>query len=64
MPRPLFYVVLTVIVVLWLQRVSRSRAAAKNTLEGLGGSIRVTTRGGPGTDYRIDLGASHAHAEG
>lgn len=26
MPRPLFYVVLAVIVVLWLQRVARSRA--------------------------------------
>jgi len=39
-------------------------AIAKNIIEGLGGSISVTTRTGAGTDFRIDLGDSPARAEG
>jgi signal transduction histidine kinase len=39
-------------------------AIAKNIIEGLGGSISVTTRQGAGTDFRIDLGDSPARAEG
>jgi signal transduction histidine kinase len=39
-------------------------AIAKNIIEGLGGSISVTTRTGAGTDFRIDLGDTPARAEG
>jgi signal transduction histidine kinase len=39
-------------------------AIAKNIIEGLGGSISVTTRQGAGTDFRVDLGDSPARAEG
>jgi len=39
-------------------------AIAKNIIEGLGGSISVTTHQGAGTDFRIDLGDSPARAEG
>lgn len=39
-------------------------AIAKNIIEGLGGSISVTTRTGAGTDFRIDLGDSPSRAEG
>jgi signal transduction histidine kinase len=38
-------------------------AIAKNIVEGLGGSISVTTRAGAGTDFRIDLGDAPARAE-
>lgn len=38
-------------------------AIAKNIIEGLGGSISVTTRQGAGTDFRIDLGDSPARAD-
>ena len=38
-------------------------AIAKNIIEGLGGSISVTTRAGAGTDFRIDLGDSPARTE-
>ena len=39
-------------------------AIAKNIVEGLGGSISVTTRRGDGTDFRIDLGDAPTRAEG
>jgi signal transduction histidine kinase len=39
-------------------------AIAKNIVEGLGGSISVTSRAGAGTDFRIDIGDSPARAEG
>jgi signal transduction histidine kinase len=39
-------------------------AIAKNIVEGLGGSISVTTRAGAGTDFRIDIGDSPARADG
>jgi signal transduction histidine kinase len=39
-------------------------AIAKNIIEGLGGSISVTTRTGAGTDFRIDIGDAPARAEG
>jgi signal transduction histidine kinase len=39
-------------------------AIAKNIVEGLGGSISVTTRPGAGTDFRIDIGDAPARAEG
>ena len=35
-------------------------AIAKNIVEGLGGSISVTTRPGAGTDFRIDIGDAPA----
>ncbi len=38
-------------------------AIAKNIVEGLGGSIGVTTRAGAGTDFRIELGDAPARAE-
>lgn len=38
-------------------------AIAKNIIEGLGGSIAVTTRVGAGTDFRIDLGDAPARAD-
>jgi signal transduction histidine kinase len=38
-------------------------AIAKNIVEGLGGSISVTTRSGAGTDFRIDLGDAPARAD-
>ncbi|HYE85597.1 MAG TPA: ATP-binding protein [Vicinamibacterales bacterium] len=39
-------------------------AIAKNIIEGLGGTIGVTTRRGAGTDFRIDIGDAPARAEG
>jgi signal transduction histidine kinase len=39
-------------------------AIAKNIVEGLGGSISVTTAPGAGTDFRIDIGDAPARAEG
>jgi signal transduction histidine kinase len=39
-------------------------AIAKNIIDGLGGSISVTTRTGAGTDFRIDLGDMPARGEG
>jgi signal transduction histidine kinase len=39
-------------------------AIAKNIVEGLGGSISVTTRAGAGTDFRIDIGDAPARADG
>ena len=38
-------------------------AIAKNIVDGLGGSISVTTSPGVGTDFRIDLGDSPARAD-
>jgi signal transduction histidine kinase len=38
-------------------------AIAKNIVEGLGGSISVTTRVNAGTDFRIDIGDATAPAE-
>jgi signal transduction histidine kinase len=38
-------------------------AIAKNIIEGLGGSISVTTRAGEGTDFRIDIGDAPARAD-
>lgn len=38
-------------------------AIAKNIVDGLGGSISVTTRAGAGTDFRIELGDAPARAE-
>jgi signal transduction histidine kinase len=38
-------------------------AIAKNIIEGLGGSIGVTTRPGAGTDFRIDLGDAPHRAD-
>jgi signal transduction histidine kinase len=35
-------------------------AIAKNIIEGLGGSISVSTTAGVGTDFRIDIGDAHA----
>jgi signal transduction histidine kinase len=39
-------------------------AIAKNIIEGLGGSIGVTTRTGAGTDFRIEIGDAPVRAEG
>jgi signal transduction histidine kinase len=39
-------------------------AIAKNIVEGLGGTISVSTRPGAGTDFRIDIGDAPARAEG
>jgi signal transduction histidine kinase len=39
-------------------------AIAKNVVEGLGGSITVSTRAGAGTDFRIELGDAPVRAEG
>jgi signal transduction histidine kinase len=39
-------------------------AIAKNIIEGLGGSISVTTRSGAGTDFRIDIGDAPARSDG
>ncbi len=38
-------------------------AIAKNIIEGLGGSISVTTRAGEGTDFRIDIGDAPVRAD-
>jgi len=39
-------------------------AIAKNIVDGLGGSISVTTQAGAGTDFRVELGDAPARAEG
>ncbi len=39
-------------------------AIAKNIVEGLGGSISVTTRHGDGTDFRIDIGDASTRTDG
>ena len=38
-------------------------AIAKNIIDGLGGTIGVTTRPGDGTDFRIELGDAPVHHE-
>lgn len=39
-------------------------AIAKNIVDGLGGSISVTTRAGAGTDFRVELGDAPARSDG